>query len=103
MLLQNPEGASELEASLRGVAGENVGVECIAKGGNPAPRLVWYLDDMEVDGGLESEDREAGTVASILHIPVSRKDSGKKLRCVVEHEALQTEMEASIVLNIQCK
>ena len=103
MLLQNPEGASELEASLRGVAGENAEVECIAKGGNPAPRLVWYLDDREVDGGLESEDTEAGTVTSILHIPVRREDGGKKLRCVVEHEALQTEMEAATILDIQCK
>ena len=38
-----------------------------------------------------------------IHIPVRKEDQQKIIRCVVEHEALQTEMEAATELDIQCK
>ena len=65
--------------------------------------LHWYLDATEIEGGLESENQEKQTVTSIIHIPVRKEDQQKIIRCVVEHEALQTEMEAATELDIQCK
>lgn len=101
VVLQNPEEASQLEAPLTGIAGKDVGVECIVEGGNPPPKLHWYLDATEIEGGLESENQEKQTVTSIIHIPVRKEDQQKIIRCVVEHEALQTEMEAATELDIQ--
>jgi len=101
VVLQNPEEASQLQAPLTGIAGKDVGVECIVKGGNPPPKLRWYLDSTEIDGGLESENQEEQTVTSIIHIPVRKEDQQKIIRCAVEHEALQTEMEAATELDIQ--
>jgi len=101
VLLQKPEEASQLQAPLTGIAGEDVALQCIVKGGNPPPKLHWYVGETEVEGGLESENQEDQTVTSTIHIPVKKEDQQKIIRCVVEHEALQTEMEAATELDIQ--
>ena len=100
MALEAPEESSHLQTSLTGVAGENITIKCVVKGGKPAPRIHWYLEDLEIEGNLESDSE---TVKSIIQIPVTKEDQQKTVRCVVDHEALTKEMEASIQLNIQCK
>ena len=98
--LEAPEESSHLQTSLTGVAGENITVKCVVKGGKPAPRIHWYLEDLEIEGNLESDSE---TVKSIIQIPVKKEDQQKTVRCVVDHEALTKEMEASIQLNVHCK
>ena len=61
------------------------------------------MGEMEVDGGLESENQEKKSVISTISILVKKEDQDKTVRCVVEHATLEVEMEASTELDIQCK
>lgn len=99
--LQKPDESSQLQAPLTGIAGKEVALQCIVVGGNPPPKLHWYVGETEVQGGLESENQEESSVTSTLYIPVKKEDQQKVVRCVVEHEALQTEMEAATKLDVQ--
>ena len=103
VVLQKPGDASLLQAPLIGVAGKDVSLKCTAKGGNPPPTLHWYLDNTEIDGGVESENEDEKTVTSVINIPVRKEDGKRRLRCVVEHEALDTELQAATELDIHCK
>jgi hypothetical protein len=70
-------------------------------GGNPSPRLLWYLDERRLEGRAEPE--EEGRAISRLRLPVSREDHGRRLRCEARHEALSNPMSAEAALSIQCK
>ena len=65
--------------------------------------MHWFIGDIEIEGSLHSENQEGLTVTSTISIPVKKEDQDKTVRCVVEHEVLQVEMEASAELDIQCK
>ena len=103
VLLKKPEELSQLEAPLTGKAGQDIALQCIVEGGNPLPKMHWFIGGTEIEGSLESENQEEQTVTSTISILVKKEDQDKIVRCVVEHEALQVEMEAATELDIQCK
>ena len=84
-------------------AGEDLELECIATGGNPAPKLRWFTGDQEIIAGHTQEntrppalDLANGVGAKIrtwtsisrLVLPVNKGDNGAAVRCVAEHPAL---------------
>ena len=90
-------------ASGAGAAGEPLEVECSVTGGNPPPRIHWFVGSRRVEGSQEVESREARTVTSRLSVTAAKEDAGESVRCVVEHSALTEEMEAVARLEIQCE
>ena len=95
--------AGPVKEVVSGVAGEEVEVECVVEGGNPSPNLHWYLGRRRLGADTVMEDQRQGSVSSRLVLRVEKENSGQPLRCVVEHSALQTDMEASALLDIHCK
>ena len=83
------------------MAGEEVGLECVVEGGNPAPNIHWYLGRRRLGAGTVRET--SGQVLSQLGFRVEKERRGESVRCVVEHPALQSDMEASAELDIQCE
>ena len=93
----------EVGASVSGAAGEPLEVECSVAGGNPPPRLHWFVGSRRVEGSQEVENREARSVTSRLSVTAAKEEAGDDVRCVVEHSALSEEMEAVARLEIQCE
>ena len=93
----------EVGVSVSGAAGEPLEVECTVMGGNPPPRLHWFVGSRRVEGSQEVENREARTVTSRLSVTATKEEAGDDVRCVVEHSALNEEMEAVARLEIQCE
>ena len=84
-------------------AGEEVGLECLVEGGNPAPNIHWYLGRRRLAAATVREDQAQAAVISQLNLRVEKERRGESVRCVVEHSALQSDMEASAELDIQCE
>ena len=84
-------------------AGTELELECIARGGNPAPRLAWFVGGVEIAGTVAQEDRRVGRTwssRSRLRLPVSRADHGGQVRCEADHDALDAPLLARVSLNI---
>ena len=66
--------------------------ECLALGARPAPEFKWYVGQAEVKKG-DVEDRpgkveqsgEKRDYAQLLKYAPSPKDTGRSIRCIVEH------------------
>ena len=75
-----------------GSAGDDLGLECLARGGNPAPTLQWRLKGEEVMSREVQEDHRGqdGRWESVsrLVLPVSREDNRGQVECIVTHPAL---------------
>ena len=93
----------EVGPSVAGAAGQPLDLECLVTGGNPPARIHWAVGARRVDTSQETENREARTVSSRLSVTARKEEDGENVRCVVEHSALTTEMEAVARLEIQCK
>lgn len=89
---------------MSGRAGEDLSLECVSEGGNPAPVLSWRVGDERLQPTLEQDDRvqQDGRWSSVsrLQLPVSSADNGAKVECVVEHPALEEPTVSSINLEI---
>ncbi len=96
-------------------AGEDVELECVVEGGNPAARVRWFSvppggrSAAEIPSGhTQRNDRneEARTFTSVsrLVLPVSKSDNGAAVRCEAEHPALPAgrPIAAETTLNIHC-
>jgi len=55
---------SPLESKVTGVEGDNLDLECFVSGGNPPPRLHWFVGERRLEGAQEIEDQESHTVIS---------------------------------------
>ena len=88
------------------VAGRVETLRCESRGGNPAPRLTWFINNKEV-GSVQRNQSEFGnlkrwTVVSTLQYRFDRADHQKAVRCSLSHEALTRKVrEESVVLDIQ--
>ena len=75
-----------------GRAGDQLSLECVSTGGNPAPTLTWYLagNIVTAQQSQQNEKTDEGTwiATSRLNLPVSREDHKEELRCEAAHEAL---------------
>ena len=71
--------------------------------GHPAPSLHWYLHRRRLAAATVKEDQTQGAVISQLDLLVERERRGQAVRCVVEYSALQSHLEASAELDIQCE
>ena len=71
--------------------------------GSPAPTIHWYLGRQRLAATTVREDQARGAVISQLDLRVEKERRGEAVRCVVEHSALQSDMEASAELDIQCE
>ena len=91
-------------AAVTGAAGTELELECVAVGGNPAPRLTWYVGGAELASTLAQDDRPDGsgtrTSRSRLRLPVTRADHGGQVRCEAEHDALDAPLVGRATLNI---
>jgi hypothetical protein len=87
-----------------GSAGDDLALECVASGGNPAPSLQWRLRGEEVMAREVQQDRRGADgrweSVSRLVLPVSREDNRGEVECVVTHPALDSDITESVTLNI---
>ena len=87
-------------------AGKLETLRCESRGGNPAPRIVWFINDLEVPS-VQRNETEVGsskrwTVISTLEHTFSREDNKRVVRCSVHHEALTRKVrEVNLELDIQ--
>jgi hypothetical protein len=84
--------APTLANAITGAAGTELELECTAEGGNPAPRLTWFVGGTEAASTLAQADTRLAdntwTSRSRLRLPVSRADHAAQIRCEAEHDAL---------------
>jgi hypothetical protein len=95
--------AAAADNAVTAAAGTELELECIARGGNPAPRLTWSVGGVEIAGTVAQEDRRVGRTwssRSRLRLPVSRADHGGQIRCEADHDALDSPLLARVGLNI---
>jgi hypothetical protein len=85
-------------------AGEEIDLECVSEGGNPAPALSWLVNGNKIQATTGQDNSKlSGSLwrsVSSLKLPVSRSDNGYKVECVAEHPALFTPSTAAINLEI---
>jgi len=99
VLIRRPGEAAQVEAVLPGAAGEVLELECAAAGGSPQPSLHWWVGDRRLEAAEVTELR--GETVSRLRFTATRQHEAEQVRCVVEHSALATNMEAAARLDIQ--
>ena len=95
--------STALDNAVTSAAGTDLELDCTVVGGNPAPKLTWYVAGTEVASTLAQEDRKQGnawTSRSRLRLPVSRADHAGQVRCEAEHDALNTPLIGLATLNI---
>jgi hypothetical protein len=98
-----PAAITAADNAVTAAAGTELELECIARGGNPAPRLTWFVGGVEIAGTVAQEDRRVGRTwssRSRLRLPVSRADLGGQVRCEADHDALDSPLLARVSLNI---
>jgi len=101
VMMRRQEEATPVESVLAATTGDNIDLECVAAGGNPPPRIHWFVGSRRLEGGKELEDQEARSMVSRISLTARKADAGKNVKCVVEHSALKTEMESTSSLDIQ--
>ena len=78
---------------ISGQAGDQLALECVAEGGNPAPSLAWRVRGQELRPQEAQEDtrRPDGRWRSVsrLRLPVSSEDNGARVECLVTHDAVE--------------
>ena len=95
------EGAEQ--GVVEGVAGQRVGVECVARGGNPAPSLSFLVDGKPVGGGEQKDVRlvEGGWESRlVLATDAAMEQHALPLVCQADHPALPAPLQASATLDI---
>ena len=89
---------------ISGSAGDDLSLECVSNGGNPAPTLKWLLRGQKIRSQESQEDerQENGRWRSVsrLRLPVNHEDNTARLECVVSHDALDTNMSDEVSFNI---
>ncbi len=96
------DGVNQTAAS----AGEDVELECVVEGGNPASRVRWFARDQELSAGhIQENIRQKRTWRSVsrLTLPVSKADNGAVVTCAAEHPALKAPLTAKTTLTIHCE
>ena len=95
---------TESTETISGRAGDELNLECLSVGGNPAPTLYWYIGDKIMPSKQTQENlkSDSGSWKSVsrLHLPVSREDNLAKVRCEASHDALDANLETSRTLDI---
>lgn len=94
---------------------DNVSIQCVVEGGNPPPRIYWFLNSRNLTNSSEIlsdvlDDDKLYITRSTLRIEnVSRSEHNKSVLCVVDHELLITSsgepsyLKTMAQFNIECK
>jgi len=94
---------------------DNVSIQCVVEGGNPPPRVYWFLQSRNLTNNsvLTSEyldDERLYISRSTLKLDnITRSEHNKSILCVVDHELLTTPTDEPSYLrtmaqfNIECK
>ena len=94
------------------LAGKEVTVRCLSRGGNPAASLQWFLGESELPDGLSNQINTTDVsrvktwmAVSTLTYTFNKTDHSKRLRCVAFHEAYagNKSREAAVNLDIHCE
>ncbi|XP_049883846.1 fasciclin-3 isoform X2 [Pectinophora gossypiella] len=99
-----PQLLSPQEAIFR--EGETFDAQCVVPNGRPAARITWFLDSEPLLVGVHQAvvEQEPGSDLQTIKQNVTRAlradDAGRRLVCMVEHEALDKPREASRQLNV---
>ncbi|KAI4475196.1 hypothetical protein M0802_015249 [Mischocyttarus mexicanus] len=90
--------------------GSELTLECAAEGGNPPPVLAWgmMLSQATLDGPEQPPDNltvlpSTSARHSGAHLKVYRGHHNATIVCVARHITLNLPMNASILLDVQCK
>lgn len=98
-----------------GFVADNVTIQCVVEGGNPPPRVYWFLNSRNLTNHsqVKSEyldDTKIYISRSILRMDnITRSENNKSVLCVVDHELLTTAndepsyLRAMAQFNIECE
>lgn len=81
---------------------DNVSIQCVVEGGNPPPKVYWYVGNMNMTNNSQirseylEDDKIYITRSSLLIGNISRTDHNKSIVCIVDHELLNQQMVADI-------
>ena len=93
-----------VQGVLEGVEGQQLGVECVAKGGNPAPSLSFLLGGKAIKSNVEQRNirLEDGGWESRLALPISlsKEQQDAQLVCQAHHQVLSDPMTAIATLDV---
>ena len=93
----------ETNPVFNGKAGQILELRCEAQGGNPTPRLIWSINNVNTSTDSRVMIRSEGgikTTSSTLSLPVNKDDNLSEIKCIVVHEALQAKLESKLTLNV---
>lgn len=94
---------------------DNVSIQCVVEGGNPPPRITWFMNSVNVTNASSLstdylDDDKVYLTRSSLSLPnISRTDHNKSVVCIVGHELLQganqepKNLRAAAYLNVECE
>ena len=104
MFLRKTGDSSSGSDVISGSAGDDLAVECVADGGNPAPRIKWSMQGQQLRAQEDQEDSRMtdGRWRSVsrLRLPVNHEDNSASLSCHVSHDALEEDLVDEVSLNI---
>ncbi|XP_045528218.1 nephrin-like [Pieris brassicae] len=82
--------------------GETLELLCEVNGGNPRPRLIWYLENTIIDETFEEEDN--GVTSNALTFPrLGREHLNARLSCQASNTNLSPPPSKLIILNINLR
>lgn len=87
--LGDSSGGSDV---ISGQAGDQLALECVAEGGNPAPSLAWRRADTG----------EVVARTADLELPAVRRDQAGRYSCRADNAVGQSEA-ASVEISVQCE
>ena len=102
LTVQSDDG-SVVAGKITGVAEEELGIQCVATGGKPAPRLAFIVADEVVGGGDQVDIRlpDGGWVSSLVFpVKVKKEWNGSIISCIASHELIVDTLETELELEV---
>ncbi|XP_045528209.1 synaptogenesis protein syg-2-like [Pieris brassicae] len=82
--------------------GDTIELLCEVNGGNPRPRLIWYLENTIIDETFEEEDN--GVTSNALTFPrLGREHLNARLSCQASNTNLSSPPSKLLILNINLR
>nr|CAB3264425.1 nephrin [Phallusia mammillata] len=79
------------------VAGTNLSLKCVSRGGNPLASITWKVGGRTVPGELRTLGDRA---ISVIRYRLQPDDDGKKVTCIVNSPALSAPLFAGTKINV---
>lgn len=83
--------------------GSDVKLICIAKGGRPRPRVIWFLENTVIDDSYEYRPEQDQTVNHLSYSKIERHHDNVRLVCQTSNTNLVAPQNVALVLDLNRK